>query len=338
LYGNSEPGGTLNIVTKKPEFKSKHAVDASIGSYDFYRVTIDSTAALSSNFAYRLNVAQEDKGSFRDYIDSSRTLIAPAFTWLINNKTTLSYDGEFLRQKAPLDRGLVSIDGDTAAVPIENFLGNPADGDITLNSQNHQLSLTHEITDEWDAHIGVAHKRGSLEGLASEVRPFTIVTGDSVNLRTRYRDYQTTDTTLQADVHGKLKEHDLLIGTEIYQFTNDQILNNRNKRKALITAKMLVPLMKKDKYIGKVGTKDRDEYEYELRMDILSRMIKTARQERNLTQEQLGSLIGVQKSQISKLESSSNSASIDTLLKVFKALKAEIHFNVKMEEDYLELV
>ena len=94
----------------------------------------------------------------------------------------------------------------------------------------------------------------------------------------------------------------------------------------------------KDKYIGKVGTKDRDEYEYELRMDILSRMIKTARQERNLTQEQLGSLIGVQKSQISKLESSSNSASIDTLLKVFKALKAEIHFNVKMEEEYLELV
>ena len=94
----------------------------------------------------------------------------------------------------------------------------------------------------------------------------------------------------------------------------------------------------KDKYIGKVGTRDRDEYEYELRMDILSRMIKTARQERNLTQEQLGSLIGVQKSQISKLESSSNSASIDTLLKVFKALKAEIHFNVKMEEEYLELV
>ena len=94
----------------------------------------------------------------------------------------------------------------------------------------------------------------------------------------------------------------------------------------------------KDKYLGKVGTRDRDEYEYELRMDILSRMIKTARQERNLTQEQLGSLIGVQKSQISKLESSSNSASIDTLLKVFKALKAEIHFNVKMEEEYLELV
>lgn len=94
----------------------------------------------------------------------------------------------------------------------------------------------------------------------------------------------------------------------------------------------------KDKYIGKTGTKARDEYEYELRMDILSRMIKTARQERNLTQEQLGKLVGVQKAQISKLESSANSATIDTILKVFKALKADIHFNVTLENRQLEFV
>ena|SRR5690606_33512037 len=94
----------------------------------------------------------------------------------------------------------------------------------------------------------------------------------------------------------------------------------------------------KDRYIGKVGTVDRDEYEYELRMDVLGRMIKMARQERNLTQEQLGKLIGVQKSQISKLESSANSATIDTILKVFKALKAEINFNVKLENEYIQLV
>lgn len=52
----------------------------------------------------------------------------------------------------------------------------------------------------------------------------------------------------------------------------------------------------KDKYVGKVGTKERDDYEYELRMDILGKMIKAARQERNLTQEELGRLVGVQKS------------------------------------------
>ncbi len=93
----------------------------------------------------------------------------------------------------------------------------------------------------------------------------------------------------------------------------------------------------KDKYIGKVGTEERDTYEYELRMDILGKMIKTARKERNLTQEQLGQLVGVQKSQISKLESSANSATIDTILKVFKALKAEINFHVKLEDNFVKL-
>ncbi|HZH36568.1 MAG TPA: helix-turn-helix transcriptional regulator [Flavisolibacter sp.] len=93
----------------------------------------------------------------------------------------------------------------------------------------------------------------------------------------------------------------------------------------------------KNKYIGKEGTKKREQYEYELRMDVLGHMIKRARQERNLTQEQLGEMIGVQKAQISKLESSVNSATIDTILKVFKALKADIHFNVTIENRQLQL-
>lgn len=93
----------------------------------------------------------------------------------------------------------------------------------------------------------------------------------------------------------------------------------------------------KDKYLGKVGTQERDEYEYELRMDVLGKMIKTARQERNLTQEELGRLVGVQKAQISKLESSANSATIDTIIKVFRALKAEINFNVKIADNFVRL-
>jgi DNA-binding XRE family transcriptional regulator len=77
----------------------------------------------------------------------------------------------------------------------------------------------------------------------------------------------------------------------------------------------------KDKYIGKIGTIERDEYEYELSMDVLGKMIKSARLERNLTQEELGKLVGVQKAQISKLESSANSATIDKIIKVFKKQK-----------------
>jgi DNA-binding XRE family transcriptional regulator len=94
----------------------------------------------------------------------------------------------------------------------------------------------------------------------------------------------------------------------------------------------------KDKYIGGIGTDEREEYEYELRMDVLGKMIKSARQERHLTQEELGKLVGVQKAQISKLENSANSATIDTILKVFKALKAEINFNVKLEDNFVKLV
>ncbi len=93
----------------------------------------------------------------------------------------------------------------------------------------------------------------------------------------------------------------------------------------------------KDKYIGKVGTQERENFEYELRMDVLGKMIKAARQERKLTQEELGRLIGVQKAQISKFESSANSATIDTIIRVFKALKAEINFNVKLEDNYVKV-
>lgn len=94
----------------------------------------------------------------------------------------------------------------------------------------------------------------------------------------------------------------------------------------------------KDKYIGKKGAAARDKYEYELRMDVLGYMIKKARQERNMTQDQLGKLVGVQKAQISKLENSANSATIDTILKVFKALKADIHFNVTLKNQNLRLI
>ena len=92
-----------------------------------------------------------------------------------------------------------------------------------------------------------------------------------------------------------------------------------------------------DTYIGKKGTKERDEYEYELRMDLLGRMIKTTRKKRNLTQEKLGKMIGVHKSQISKLENNANSARIETIIKVFLALKAEIKFNVILENNKLEI-
>lgn len=88
----------------------------------------------------------------------------------------------------------------------------------------------------------------------------------------------------------------------------------------------------KDKDIGKIGTPERDKYEFDLRLEILGDMIKSVRKERNLTQEQLGELIGVQKSQISKLERNTKNVTIETILKVFRALKANVKFSVEINE------
>lgn len=88
----------------------------------------------------------------------------------------------------------------------------------------------------------------------------------------------------------------------------------------------------KDKHLGEAGSIERDKYEFDLKIELLGDMIKSVRKERHLTQEQLGDLIGVQKSQISKLERNTRNVTIETILKVFKALKANVKFSIEMNE------
>lgn len=85
-----------------------------------------------------------------------------------------------------------------------------------------------------------------------------------------------------------------------------------------------------DQLIGKAGTTERDIFEYELKMDLIGKAIRRTRQERNLTQEVLGRLIGVQKAQISRLESNASNVTMDTLLRVFAALKARVKLQVEL--------
>ncbi len=85
-----------------------------------------------------------------------------------------------------------------------------------------------------------------------------------------------------------------------------------------------------DKLIGKKGTPERDRFEYELQIDLIGKAIKQTRQERHMTQEELGKLIGVQKAQISRLESNASNVTIDTLLRVFTALKAKVKLQIEL--------
>ena len=93
----------------------------------------------------------------------------------------------------------------------------------------------------------------------------------------------------------------------------------------------------KDQFLGQDGTKERDIYEYELKMEILGDLIKQTRKERNLTQEQLGELIGVQKAQISRLENHTGNVTLSTILKVFSALKAKIKLQVELEGNKFQI-
>lgn len=92
-----------------------------------------------------------------------------------------------------------------------------------------------------------------------------------------------------------------------------------------------------DKHIGKYGTPKRDAFENELRLDLLGEAIRQARLERNLTQEELGRIVGVQKAQISKLENSLTDARFETIIKVFKALNAKLSFHVELLNETVKI-
>jgi len=88
-----------------------------------------------------------------------------------------------------------------------------------------------------------------------------------------------------------------------------------------------------NKYIGEAGTPKREKFEFELRTDVIGELIKHTRLEQNMTQEQLGLLIGVQKSQISKIENNTKDVRFSTILRVFEALKAHVNISVELPKN-----
>lgn len=88
-----------------------------------------------------------------------------------------------------------------------------------------------------------------------------------------------------------------------------------------------------DKYFGKPGTPERDNYEFELKMELIGEKIKQLRIKNNLTQSQLGELIGVKRSQISKLEHGNHSATISTIMKVFHAMRAKVKLKIETDDN-----
>jgi iron complex outermembrane receptor protein len=229
LYGRGEPGGTVNITTKKPLFEPAYTLEAGIGSFATWRTAADLTGALSETFAYRLNIAHEEGESFRDTVEKKHTLVAPSLLWMLGDATTLSYEIEALEQKAPLDRGVVAVGGRLGVVPVSRFLGEPGDGPITIKSLGHQVFLQHDFSDDWSLQTGLSWRDSSLEGLATEAwRWDPSNDGRTLNRQQRRRDYDATDVSGRFEILGKLAaagvKHSLLFGVDAYHFedTRDQ--------------------------------------------------------------------------------------------------------------------
>lgn len=232
LYGSSEPGGTINIVTKRPLWKPTHAIEARAGSYDAYRAAIDSTGPISDVLAYRLNAAIEDRKGFRDHVASKRSFIAPALALKATRDTRIDYSGEFLRHEAPLDRGIVAINNRLGAVPRERFLGEPADGNVKVENQSHQLVAEHVFNDRWSGRLGMSYRATALQGYSTEAQPALQADQRTLRRQRRYRDSASDDITLQAEAVGRFRAgdigHEVLLGTEMLRLDFDQRMLRAN--------------------------------------------------------------------------------------------------------------
>lgn len=215
LYGRGDPGGTVNIVTKRPQPEAFTTVQTSAGSWDRYRTAVDVNTPLDGegNVLSRVNLAVEDNHSFRDHVQSKRVFVAPSFSWQLDPDTRLLVESEFVRHSSTFDRGVVDAPG----VSRSTFLGEPNDGDIDNHNNRIQATLEHHLNDAWKLRLASHYKQGSLWGDASENRALN-VDGHTLDRRYRERSMGWHDSITQLELRGLFDigswQHELLIGTE----------------------------------------------------------------------------------------------------------------------------
>ena len=227
LYGRGDPGGTVNIVTKKPRPEAFATLHTSAGSWDRYRTALDVNTPLDEdgNVLSRVNLAIEDGQSFRDHVDRERVFVAPSFSWQLNPDTTLLVESEFVRHRSTFDRGIVAPNNVWSGVSRSTFLGEPNDGDIDNHNNLLQAALEHHLNDAWKLRLASHYKQGKLWGFASEARALN-ADGHTVNRRYRERDNDWHDSITQLELRGLFDtgpwQHELLIGSEYENYRKNE--------------------------------------------------------------------------------------------------------------------
>jgi iron complex outermembrane recepter protein len=150
LFSNSNPGGTINMVTKKPLAESITALDFTVGSFNTMRTTADFTGKVNEdgNVLFRLNMGYENAGSFRDFINFNTLAVAPSVTFIASEKTTVNFDMSYTDYSTLLDRGRPTFQNDQnlLSTPINFNLNQP--GDVLRDKIFYgTLSISHKLSE-----------------------------------------------------------------------------------------------------------------------------------------------------------------------------------------------
>lgn len=217
LYGRGEVGGALNITTKKPQWNHQTTVNARGTTLDEYRLSLEHTAPVNDQFAYRVAVAFEDNQSFRDQVSSERLFVAPQWTWKISEHTQLDLDTEFTQHLGTFDRGVTAVNNQLL-MDTETFTGEELDGDMRVKDNLFQLRLAHQLNADWQLNSAVSYKDAQMVGYSTEPRRLSADL-ETLQRQRRHRNYQTEDILGQVEflgqLHSKNFKHELLFAAEM---------------------------------------------------------------------------------------------------------------------------
>jgi len=229
LFGRGEPGGTINLTTKRPQFETAGELTATVGSWNQSRVTGDwqTTFGDDESVGLRLVGFYEDAESFRDTVETQKVGFYPSLAWQISPDTSLSYELEYTQQDIPFDRG-VAFTEEFGFTPRRTFVGEPGDGPIDTEVIGHQFEIQHDISDNWSLLTGFGYRETSLTGNATETnfagRQTLFLDGQTLSRFFRFRDFDSEYTTLRTELAGEFStgalRHRVLIGADYDRFEN----------------------------------------------------------------------------------------------------------------------
>ena len=226
LFGAGEPGGIINLVSKKPLFEPYYSTSFTVGSFDTYRGAIDLSGPLndSKTVRYRLNASYDNYGSFRDFVDGDRFSITPTVTWDISPDTSLNVYARYVTEQETVDEGLPETSNGVVDVPRDRFFGEDFN-EFEQEQFNIGYTLNHKFNEDWSVRHALQYlEYDPLRYYAFLVGTVDETTGDLSRLEYAaggtYRRFFTN-----ADVIGKFKtgsiEHKLLFGVEYRRNTEE---------------------------------------------------------------------------------------------------------------------